>query len=145
MIAGWLAPRTNCNYQCININVKIEHFSSAHGTLIVCPCMTSFVIWCAKIDLMVWIFYFCSVSFDNIDQGLSITLLFSLALFHSYNLWRCCLLITGVAVICIEGSEGGRRIQENYPCYHCALPAIQEQLNKQHLDCFALYPKEDWS
>ncbi|NXF11165.1 APT phosphoribosyltransferase, partial [Smithornis capensis] len=48
---------------------------------------------------------------------------------HPHTLWWLVHFPTGVAAICIEGSEGGQWIQQRYKCSHCVPPRLQPHFN----------------
>ncbi|XP_067864332.1 zgc:174895 [Heptranchias perlo] len=47
--------------------------------------------------------------------------------------------IAGIATICIEDSEGGKRIKEKYKCSTCIPEHLQSQFNNQYLETFKAF------
>ncbi|KAM5181034.1 adenine phosphoribosyltransferase-like [Mantella aurantiaca] len=45
-------------------------------------------------------------------------------------------VVAGVATICIEDSEGGRWVKENYKCSDCVPEDLRNQFNEHFLDSF---------
>ncbi|XP_051786521.1 adenine phosphoribosyltransferase isoform X2 [Erpetoichthys calabaricus] len=48
-------------------------------------------------------------------------------------------VIAGIAAICIENSEVGKWIKENYKCSHCVPEHLQGEFDAHYLKSFALY------
>eukprot|EP00062_Callorhinchus_milii_P011792 gi/632958092/ref/XP_007894838.1/ PREDICTED: adenine phosphoribosyltransferase 1-like [Callorhinchus milii] len=47
--------------------------------------------------------------------------------------------IAGIATICIEDTEGGKRIKAKYKCSTCVPEHLQHQFNSHHLDSFTTF------
>ncbi|XP_048468371.1 adenine phosphoribosyltransferase [Rhincodon typus] len=47
--------------------------------------------------------------------------------------------IAGIATICIEDSEGGKRIKEKYKCSTCVPDHLQPQFNNKYLETFKAF------
>ncbi|XP_051891580.1 adenine phosphoribosyltransferase [Pristis pectinata] len=47
--------------------------------------------------------------------------------------------IAGIAAICIEDTEGGRKIKEKYKCSSCVPELLQPQFNNKYLESFKAF------
>uniref|UniRef100_UPI00398F1B3E adenine phosphoribosyltransferase n=1 Tax=Pristiophorus japonicus TaxID=55135 RepID=UPI00398F1B3E len=53
--------------------------------------------------------------------------------------------IAGIATICIEDSEGGKRIKEKYKCSTCVPDLMQPQFNNKYLETFKAFEEKSSS